>query len=138
VKVVDETSAREAADILIERKETLARAITERLYEVRPELGERYGERGRAKCLEDMHYNLEHLAPAVALRSPTMFAGYARWLGDLLRSRGIPIAETALSLELTRETLDGVLSAAHASAVRPCLEAGLAALDDGADPGATG
>jgi hypothetical protein len=60
-----------------------------------------------------MRYNIEHLAPAVALRSPAMFAGYAQWLGDLLRSRGIPTDETVLS------------------PIRPCLEAGVSALDGG-------
>jgi hypothetical protein len=68
---------------LLAEKEGLALAIADALYRERPELAAKYGETGRAKCVQDMRYNLEHLAPAVALDDPSMFAGYARWLaGD--------------------------------------------------------
>jgi MerR family transcriptional regulator, light-induced transcriptional regulator len=121
--------ARAAADALVERKDELAKAITARLYAALPALDAKYGERGRVKCLEDMRYNIEHLAPAVALRSPAMFAGYAQWLGELLRARGIPTTETVRSLELTLDVLDESLAPAEAAAARPCVEAGLTALD---------
>jgi MerR family transcriptional regulator, light-induced transcriptional regulator len=125
---VSDGVARAAADTLVGRKDELAKAITARLYAAMPELDAKYGERGRAKCLEDMRYNIEHLAPAVALRSPAMFAGYAQWLGELLQARGIPTTETVLSLELTLDVLDEALATADAAAARPCVEAGLTAL----------
>lgn len=122
---------RAAAATLVDHKERLAAAITERLYEDMPELGPRYGEEGRAKCLQDLHYTLEHLAPAVAMGSPAMFAGYAHWLDELLRARSIPTTETARSLELTIEVIEEQLPTRHAALVRRCVDAGLSVLQDG-------
>jgi hypothetical protein len=82
-----------AAESLLTRKEELAHAITGALYREMPELLEKYGQRGRGKCLEDMRYNLEHLAPAVALGEPALFSRYVAWLRDMLHSRGVPARE---------------------------------------------
>ena len=137
-----------AADALLARKAELAAAITDALYAAMPELQEKHGDRGRAKCLQDMRYNLEHLAPAVALDDPSLFAGYAVWLRDLLASRGVaaaevgrsleltreiararmPAEEVARSLELTRDVARARLPAGEAEAVGRAIAAGLAAL----------
>ena len=73
-----------AADRLLEEKAALAAEVTAALYGEMPELLTRHGEYGRAKCLQDMHYTIEHLAPAVDLQEPEIFARYARWLNELL------------------------------------------------------
>lgn len=126
--------AQRAAAFLLEEKESLAREITRRLYESLPGLLERYGEEGRRKCLQDVRYNLEHLAPAVELERPEMFSGYVRWLDGLLRARGVATAELARSLELTEELLGERLPPAGVEPVRPCLRAGLAVLEPGSGP----
>ena len=90
------TAGERAGARLVGEKEGLARAITDALYRERPDLQAKYGDAGRAKCLQDMRYNLEHLAPAVALDDPPMFAGYARWLLGLLdqqRERELTVFE---------------------------------------------
>ena len=74
-----------ASEAILDRKEELAREITQALYDHEPGLLERHGERGRSKCLQDMRYNLEHLAPAVGLDDPALFARYVTWLDQLLR-----------------------------------------------------
>lgn len=122
------SEARAAANAILAAKDQLAPVITARLYDAVPSLAERYGERGRQKCLEDMRYNLEHLAPAVALSSPAMFAGYAAWLDDLLRARDVPTADTVTSLELTMDALEETLDPAHLPLIRRCVDAGLSAL----------
>jgi hypothetical protein len=109
-------------------KDTLAREITDALYGRMPELMGKYGEYGRRKCLEDMRHNLEHLAPAVELGRPDMFAGYVRWLDGLLRARNVSTAEVALSLELTEQRIRERFDAAEVDAVVPSLRAGLAVL----------
>lgn len=122
-----------ASATLLERKDELARAVTRALYAERPDLLERYGERGRRKCLQDMRYNLEHLAPAVALGEPALFARYVVWLRDMLAARGVPAVEIGRSLELTGRLVQEELAGDEAGVVQGILEAGLAALDQGSE-----
>jgi hypothetical protein len=117
-----------ASERLLADKEALARAITGALYEETPALMQRYGEAGREKCLQDMRYNLEHLASAVDLAQPAMFAGYVRWLDGLLRARNVSTDEVVRSLELTDREIRERFPAEEAEAVAPCIGAGLAAL----------
>lgn len=127
------TAGARASGRLLEEKEALARSITAALYESMPDLLERHGERGREKCLQDMRYNLEHLAPAVDLGQPEMFAGYARWLDGLLRARNVGTDEVVRCLELTERGIRERFPAGEADAVAPCIRAGLAALGEGRD-----
>jgi len=122
------TAGERSAARLLAEKEDLARAITAALYRERPEMLARWGEPGREKCLQDMRYNLEHLAPAVALDAPDMFAGYARWLLGLLQSRGIPAGDVARSLALTRAALGERFPPDEAAAAVTALDAALAVL----------
>jgi hypothetical protein len=119
---------------LVAEKDALALAIADALYRERPELAARYGEAGRAKCVQDMRYNVEHLAPAVALDDPAMFGGYARWLASLLTARGIPAEEIERSLVLTRAEIGVRFPPDEAAAARPALEAGLAVLASASRP----
>lgn len=122
------SAASRAAWGLLADREALAREITDALYAERPELLGKYGERGREKCLQDMCYNLEHLAPAVELAEPALFAGYARWLNDLLLARGIPTDEVVRSLELTERVARERMPREEADEVARSLRAGLLAL----------
>ncbi len=123
--------AARASAYLLEEKEALAREITRRLYRALPGLLDKYGEHGREKCLQDMRYNLEHLAPAVDLEEPEMFAGYVRWLDGLLRARNVATDELLRALELTGEVLAERLTADEQVSVRSCVGAGVAALGGG-------
>ncbi len=117
-----------ASEALLRDKETLAGAITDALYADMPELLARHGERGRVKCRQDMHYNLEHLAPAVALDDPSLFARYAEWLRDMLASRGVGADEVRRSLEITRDVTRERMQPDEAAAVGVSVEAALAVL----------
>ncbi len=117
-----------ASESLLSHKGDLARAITDSLFAAHPNLPARYGEPGRAKCLQDMRYNLEYLASAVALGEPHLFAWYVRWLEDLLRARGIPAEDIRRSLELTEAVISARLPAEEATVTARCVRAGLAAL----------
>jgi hypothetical protein len=122
------SAAARSSERLVAEKEALARAITDALYAERPELLARYGAAGREKCLQDMRYNLEHLAPAVALEQPSMFAGYAQWLRGLLAARGIPVDDVVRSLVLTRDAITQRFPPDEAADALTAIDAGLAAL----------
>lgn len=119
-----------ASEYLLAHKETLARAITATLYADDESLLERFGEAGRVKCLQDIHYCLEHLAPAVALHDPSVFARYVSWLEALLAARGIDSRDVRLSLEATRTELAGRLAPEESTNVLQCIQAGLDSLRD--------
>jgi hypothetical protein len=121
-----------AAAALLENKEAVARSVTGLLYAEMPWLVDRYGERGRQKCLQDMRYNVEHLAPAVELQDPAMFARYAAWCDGVLRSRGVSTDELARSLVLMESDVAARLPPEQAAAVAAGLRAGAAALGGGA------
>lgn len=117
-----------ASASILDRKDELAGAITDVLYSRDPTLVTRYGEAGRVKCLQDMRYSLEHLAPAVALDDPSLFARYVIWLEGLLAARGVGSDDVRRSLQATQSALMDRLSPDEAARVLPSLQAGLAAL----------
>jgi len=121
------TAGARAAQQLIQEKDTFARAITDALYAERPALREKYGAAGREKCLQDIHYTIEHLIPALDLGHPAMFAEYVRWLDALLRARQVDTTEVVRSLELTervaRERMSADAAAAVAHLIRVALDA---------------
>ncbi|HEX2077642.1 MAG TPA: hypothetical protein VHG08_08025, partial [Longimicrobium sp.] len=120
-----------AAAALAEHGEAVARSVTGLLYAEMPWLVDRYGERGRQKCLQDMRYHLEHLAPAVELQDPALFARYAEWCDAMLRARGVQTAELLRSLQLMESDVAARLPAEEAQAVAACLRAGTAVLHGG-------
>lgn len=117
-------------EFMLRHKEQLAHEITDELYRQLPELDAKYGARGREKVLQDMRYNLEHLAPAVDLEEPEMFANYVRWLDSLLRARHVPTSELIRCLHIMRDCLAAHLDESGKATVTPTINAGLAALDE--------
>ncbi|WP_420125599.1 hypothetical protein [Longimicrobium sp.] len=121
-----------AAVALLEQKEAIARSVTGLLYAEMPWLVDKYGERGRLKCLQDMRYNLEYLAPAVEMDDPALFVRYARWVDGVLRARNVPTGELARSFELRASDAAARMRADEAAIVAACLEAGVVALRESA------
>lgn len=119
-----------ASESILARKNELAREITDALYVDDPALLARFGEAGRAKCLQDMHYCLEHLAPAVAMDDPSLFARYVTWLEALLAARGVGSSDVRRSLEATRVVLAERLRPEESASALRCVQAGLASLSD--------
>jgi hypothetical protein len=117
-----------ASDALLDHKSIIARAITDAMYREKPALLERYGEVGRVRCLEDMHFNIEHLAPAVALGEAVLFERYVVWLRDMLAARNVPVDDVRRSLELTNTMVAQYLPE-HAAVIGDVVNAGIAALD---------
>lgn len=121
-------AAARAAGRLIAERDAVAEATIAGLYAERPALADRYGATGRAKCLQDMHYTLDHLIPAVELEHPAMFATYAGWLARLLRARSVAVRDVADALRHMDAAVRARLAADEAAAVAAVLDAGRAAV----------
>ncbi|WP_270182839.1 hypothetical protein [Alkalihalobacillus sp. CinArs1] len=63
--------------------------VVEGIYKDMPELLEKFGERGRSKCIEDNYHHMKHLESARNLDADEFFIDYALWLNNLLTTRGM-------------------------------------------------
>jgi hypothetical protein len=63
--------------------------VTEKIYENDPTLMERYGDKGKTKCIEDNHHHFKHLETAFELDNAEFFTDYALWLDGILQKFGI-------------------------------------------------
>lgn len=103
----------------------LADAITARHYELQPDLAARYGEAGRAKCLQDAHYHLAYLSEAIRVSLPSLFADYIAWAKVMLETRGVPANDLARNLEVMRDTLREKLPAKLSAVAARYVESGI-------------
>jgi hypothetical protein len=76
------------AQALLEASDTLARRAMDAMYRD-PFWDARFGERGRARALDDGLYHVSYLAHALWFYTPTVMAVYARWLQGVLTPRGM-------------------------------------------------
>ncbi|HEX8633533.1 MAG TPA: cobalamin-dependent protein [Pyrinomonadaceae bacterium] len=111
--------------ILDTERARLAEAVTSRQYEAQPELAARYGEAGRAKCLQDANYHLSYLADAVAASSQALFSDYIGWAKVMLQARGIPAADLSRNLQIMSEVVRERLPAEVALVVQEYFEVAL-------------
>ncbi|MDZ7684422.1 MAG: hypothetical protein U5O39_04970 [Gammaproteobacteria bacterium] len=79
-------------------------AITELViskdYARRPELIERYGERGRAFYKRNNDYHLSFLAEGVANEDAVLFVDYVTWARSMLTSHGVLLEDPMENLRL--------------------------------------
>jgi hypothetical protein len=99
------------ANQVIDAERRLAVRVAELVYEQLPELAERYGAAGKARCEEDTALHLRFVASALATGEPRIIADYLAWLAPLLERFRVP-----------REDLDRNLDAIEA-AVRELVPA---------------
>lgn len=123
----------EAGEAIDSARDIVAEQVVAAQFRRQPQLEQRYGAPGRAKCLQDARYHLSYLSQAVAADEPALFADYLRWSRSVLASRGIPADDLAAHVE----TMDGVLrrhmSPACYEIVRDITGQGRAALAGGAE-----
>lgn len=121
-------SGTHVARLLMRDREVLARAVTSTLYVEAAERLARHGVRGRERCLEDMHFNVDHLIPAVDLGDPDLFTRYLQWLHELLQARGVDTRDVCRCLELLRDEVTQRYQRSEARLVTNILDAGLRSL----------
>jgi hypothetical protein len=83
-------------------------SVVERLYREWPELGERFGPRGRQLSTEDCHWHLNYLDAAHAVGDPAHFYRYVEWLARFLGTRGVPPEPVAASFRYLAESFEEV------------------------------
>lgn len=118
----------------------IALEVVERQYRQYPELAERYGPAGRAKCLQDANYHLSYLAEALAASQPALFADYVAWAKVLLAGRNIPARDLAANLGFLRDALQQLLPADMGATACRFVDAGLDRLPESPSvvPGSSG
>ena len=87
------------------QKDELADLIVAEQWVRNPQFKDRYGDAGRAKCVQDVKYNLSYLAQAITSDSPPLFATYIDWVKTLFQGLKIPTHELSESLEITGHIL---------------------------------
>jgi len=86
-------------DFISEHQDDLAQEIVTRQWTLQPALEQRYGKKGRARCLDDARYHLRYLAEAVGASEPALFAKYVTWAKTMLSTRNIPVGDLVFNLE---------------------------------------
>ncbi|ACV57720.1 hypothetical protein [Alicyclobacillus acidocaldarius] len=104
-----------------------AESVVEAMYADHAWLYERYGPRGRDKCLEDNLHHIRHLRTCYELRDTQFFTDYTLWLDGILRARGM---ETEHLLDNFLRMLDALgsfqsLDAEERQWYASCLQKGI-------------
>jgi len=82
-----------------DHQDELAAQIVSRQWARQPALEQRYGKKGRARCLDDARYHLKYLSEAVGATEPALFTKYITWAKTMLSTRNIPVADLVFNLE---------------------------------------
>ncbi len=121
----------EGASIAVNsRRAALADAAVRLHFNKHPQLQERYGEQGLAKCIHDAGFHLAFLAEAIASSTPALFATYVQWALSMLAARSIPGADLAESLATIRVVITEQLPAENAQIAAEYLDDGLSRIND--------
>src|SRR5215218_3082302 len=100
------TDSHYIATILDNSRHELAEAITDRHYQLHPELADRFGPAGRSHCRQDTEHHLSYLSAAVAAEIPAFFTEYLGWCKAMLGARHIAADDLAENLRILREVLE--------------------------------
>ncbi len=111
-----------------EQIKELAPEITAQHYAAHPQLHQRHGKEGRAKCRQDVGHHLTYLSEAIGLEQPELFAQYIAWVKVVLEKRGMPAQILADNLHYLRDALLTALPEEMHEVITTYIEAGLDAL----------
>ncbi len=114
-----------ASESILGNRDLFADRIVSRYSTLQPELVSRYGNAGRAKCVNDVRYHLNGLAEAISAGRPQLFVDYVAWLKVMLCARGIPIEDLAESLKLCCQIIKEELPYSQAILAEQCILASL-------------
>lgn len=80
--------------------QAIATQAADALYTQYPHWLTRWGDAGRARCVDDLDYHVCYAADAIALAQPVVFARHVVWLAGFFERRDIPRAHLVASLEV--------------------------------------
>lgn len=95
----------DVAEKITNEKDRIAEEVTQLLFADQPDLENRYGPSGRAKCTKDTAYHLGYLAEAIRVGSPVIFNDYVEWAEVMLSSRHIPVDDLIRNLTYLERVL---------------------------------
>lgn len=100
---------RQASQAVEAHRAAIAEEMVSQQYQRHPELAQRYGERGRIKCLQDANHHLDYLVESLAVAQPPLFADYLAWARVMLSGRNIPVEDLLVNMECLCDTLRQML-----------------------------
>ncbi|MDZ7829660.1 MAG: B12-binding domain-containing protein [Halofilum sp. (in: g-proteobacteria)] len=112
-----------------------ARAVEATTDSIYQQLGaglERFGDRGRQCCEEDLHRHVDYLGGSLVAGQTELFGRYIVWLNEVLSVREVPLDSLSLSLELLQAYYEEQLAAESNEVIQLALHGGLQTLRSGA------
>lgn len=94
-----------APEITPTEKEACAQAIVRECFDQNPEMVQRYGAKGREKCLQDTRFHLQYLFEAVVHESASLFIDYVAWAKVMLEGVKVPAKDLEANLVAMRKAL---------------------------------
>lgn len=101
----------------LELQSAAVSAVTERFYTTHGALYERFGERGREFCREDLAFHLEFLRPVLEFGILQPMVDYLHWLNGVLNARTIPTEHLSVSLDWLAEFYAGQVTGTDAEII---------------------
>lgn len=123
-----------AAAVVEAHRSAAVDAVTEGIYDRLGDRLERFGERGRAYCRDDLDSHIDYIVGALIAGTPAPFGDYVVWLRELLESRGVPAESVDLSTELLAGFFRAHLDTDEREPVLAVIEDGETARDGTAAP----
>jgi len=120
--------SRDIARRITERTDEITEAVIARDYARRPELQERYGERGRSFYRRDNAFHLSFLAEAIASNEAALFVDYVAWAKSMLLAHGVLVEDLVHNLRLLREVVAEEVPGEFTSIAAGPIDAALAQL----------
>lgn len=114
-----------AGEVLLRQVDRLAEQITERQYEIQPELELKYGPSGKIKTKQDTKYSLSFLAESVMLKSPSLFTQYVSWLKILVARYQVTEEDLRINFTLIQEILEQTYKETDRELLLDYLEKGI-------------
>lgn len=110
---------------LMHGRQALAEACVDRQYANAPELQERYGEAGRAKCVQDTAFHLSYLASSVGTNSVELFADYVAWAKVVMNAYRVRTEDIVTNLVYLGRVLEERLPGESGALANEFLQVGL-------------
>lgn len=98
------------------------KTVTDQFYSTHGALYERFGQKGREACGEDLAFHLEFLRPALEFGLLQPMVDYLRWLASVLAAREIPTEHLAQSLDWLAEYFATQMEESEGAAVASTLQ----------------
>jgi methanogenic corrinoid protein MtbC1 len=121
---------RSAAEAIRLARDRVAEDVTEEFLRRHPDWVDRYGDRARARGIEDARFHVDFLAGAIEAGSPEPFAAYVRWAARLLLARRIAPVFLVENLRQIGDALRVRLEGEAAGLVLRTVDAGIAAASE--------